>query len=69
MNVRRRITEYDDHDEYPSRSADGSEIACESDLNGNEEIFPIDVNGTNLRRLTDNDADDTQPSCCPVLRR
>jgi Tol biopolymer transport system component len=65
---RRRITEYDDHDEFPTWSPDGARIAFESDLDGNEEIFTIDVNGTNLRRLTYNDADDGQPSYSRTAR-
>jgi len=65
---RRRITEYDDHDEFPSWSPDGARIAFESDLDGNEEVFTIDVSGANLRRLTTNDAADGQPSYCPVSR-
>ena len=42
-------------------SHDGTRIVFESDRNGNSDIYIMNVDGTNERRLTDNNADDTLP--------
>jgi len=52
----------------PSRSADGSlaaRIAFVSDRSGNHEIYLMNADGTDVRRLTDDPAFDSAPSWSP----
>ncbi len=51
--------EYDDA--RPMFSPDGTQIVFESWVDGNWELFVMNADGTNIRRLTDNDADDRSP--------
>ena len=43
----------------------GFRIAFTSDLDGDDEIFVMYVDGSNLRQLTDNDYDDQAPAWMP----
>ena len=47
---------------YPAWSPDGQKIVFCSNRDGNEEIYMIDADGKNLRRLTNNHYHDTQPA-------
>ena len=44
-------------------------IVFESNRNGNEDIYAMDVDGNNLVQLTDNPADDGSPACSPDGRK
>jgi len=55
---------------YPSYSSDGTQIVFRGDLDatepsGDEEIYVIDADGTNVRRLTDNADFDSAPVWSP----
>jgi len=49
------------HDRNPSWSPDGKRIAFESNRDGNWEIYVMNANGRNQRRLTNNPALDFSP--------
>jgi Tol biopolymer transport system component len=49
----------------PEFSPDGTTIIFVSDRDGDSEIYIMDVDGTNLQRLTDNDSDDWWPDWSP----
>jgi TolB protein len=51
--------------ELPMFSPDGSKIAFTSYRDGNPEIYVMNVNGSNLHRLTNNPAIDTTPTWSP----
>ena len=40
---------------YPSWSPDGTQIAFTADEAGNDDIYVMNSDGSDLRRLTDND--------------
>lgn len=50
---------------FPSISPDASKIAFTTDRDGNPEIYVMNVDGTALRRLTDNPALDEYPTWSP----
>jgi dipeptidyl aminopeptidase/acylaminoacyl peptidase len=59
---------------YPSYSPDGTQIAFRGDLDlvepsGDEEIYVMDADGTNVRRLTSNADFDSAPSWSPDGKR
>jgi Tol biopolymer transport system component len=59
---------------YPSYSPDGTQIAFRGDLDlaepsGDEEIYVMDADGTNVRQLTSNADFDSAPSWSPDGRR
>ena len=47
---------------HPRFSPDGQRIVFESDINGSFDIFMIDDDGANLKQLTLNDSEDSDPS-------
>ena len=49
-------------------SPDGWQIAFYSDRDGNSEIYVMDIDGTNQRRLTNNTAEDRSPAWSPFLK-
>ncbi len=51
--------------EYPTWSPDGQWIAFHSDRDGDLDIYIVRPNGSDLRQLTDNDDNDSQPSWSP----
>lgn len=53
------------NDTVPSVSPDGSTIAFMSDRDGNWEIYTIDINGENLRRMTNEPGSDGLPAWSP----
>jgi TolB protein len=52
-----------------SWSPDGTRILFQSDREGNSEIYTIKADGSDLRRLTDNPANDENPTWSPDGRR
>jgi Tol biopolymer transport system component len=54
-------------DEDPVWSPDGSQIAFQSDRDGNYEIYIMDADGGNQRRLTNNSAGEYWPAWRPSL--
>lgn len=52
-------------DQEPTLSPDGRQIAFQSKVENNWEIFVMDVDGRNVKRLTFNPADDRQPAWSP----
>ena len=61
----RRLTNAPGWDESPVWSPDGKHIAFTSDRDGNEEIYVMEADGSNPRRLTDDRADARSPSWSP----
>ena len=57
-----RITAYDN---FPAWSSDGTRIAFTSKRDGNQEIYIMNVDGSDQTRLTDNPADDRSSSWSP----
>ena len=49
----------------PSGSLDKTKIAFESDRDGNPEIYVMDIDGSNIIRLTNHKAEDRSPSWSP----
>jgi Tol biopolymer transport system component len=52
-------------DEEPNWSADGSRIAFVSDRDGDNEVYTLRPNGSNVRQLTFNDALEFRPNWSP----
>ena len=50
---------------YPTLSPDAGEIAFVSDRDGDFEIYVMDADGGNLRRVTNDGGDDTNPTWSP----
>ncbi|MBK8139133.1 MAG: PD40 domain-containing protein [Chloroflexi bacterium] len=57
-----RLTNTPARDWFAQWSADGRRIAFSSDREGNEDIYVIDADGGNLRRVTTDPADDLRPT-------
>ena len=55
--------------EMPTWSPDGMQIAFVSGLDGNDNIFVMDVDGSNRIRVTNNPADDRHPDWSPDGRQ
>jgi len=62
-SVVRLSAEYADW--YPAMSPNGKWIAFVSDRDGNSEIYVMDLNGSNVTRLTNNPASDQDPAFSP----
>jgi TolB protein len=58
-------TTNDDWDSSPVWSPDGKQIAFNSDRDGDDEVFVMDADGTNVRQLTANDDWDSDPAWSP----
>jgi TolB protein len=56
-------------DSAPAWSPDGRQIAFESDLDGDTEIYVMAADGTNVRQLTDNTIHDEGPAWSPDGKR
>jgi TolB protein len=54
-----------DHNFLPAFSPDGSQIVFMSNRDGNPEIYSVNVDGTDMRRLTNHPAIDTSPTWSP----
>lgn len=54
------------HNWLPAYSPDGSQIAFNSNRDGNPELYVMNADGTNLRRLTNHPAIDTSPTWSPL---
>jgi Tol biopolymer transport system component len=57
------------YDEWPAWSPDGRQIAFISDRDGNAEIYLMQTDGSNLRRLTNHPADDWPAAWSPDGQR
>jgi TolB protein len=55
-------------DESPSWSPDGRKLAFSSNRRGRYDVFVVDLAGENLRRLTENAGQNTQPVWGPFER-
>lgn len=62
---RRRLTNTSAIEANPAFSPDGSQIAFDSDRDGNSEIYVMDSNGGRVRRLTNDPASDASPAWSP----
>jgi Tol biopolymer transport system component len=60
------LTNHPANDSDPAWSPDGSMIAFVSDRDGNVEIYVMRADGTGVRRVTDNPADDIHPVWNPM---
>ena len=60
-NKQSRLTFNEKADYSPVWSPDGRTIAFVSELDGDPDIFTMDVNGQNQTRITNNDSADTDP--------
>lgn len=49
-------------DWFPALSPDATRIAFSSDRDGNQEIYVMNIDGSSVRRLTDQDGDDLFPA-------
>ncbi len=56
-----RLTFRPRHDSQPAVSPDGKQIVFSSNTDGNSEIYLMNADGTNLLRVTRNQAEDTTP--------
>ena len=61
-NNLRLLTHNDIRDDQPVWSPNGKKIAFVSYLDGDADIFVMDADGQNQRRLTNNQFQDTHPS-------
>ena len=52
-------------DYEPAWSPQGTHLVFVSERDGNPEIYLMAADGSNLRRLTDNTADDSEPAWSP----
>jgi len=50
---------------YPSLSPDGQRLAYQSNVTGQWEIYVVNVDGTGVVRLTDDDSEETMPAWSP----
>jgi TolB protein len=50
---------------FPDLTADGKEMVFRSTRDGNKEIYLMNSDGANVRRITNDPADDTMPSISP----
>ena len=50
---------------YPKWSPDGTQVAFESWINGSYEIFLIDIDGSNMRQITDSPENNVNPIWIP----
>ncbi len=50
---------------FPDLTADGRDMVFRSTRDGNKEIYLMNSDGTNVRRMTNDPADDTMPSISP----
>jgi TolB protein len=55
-------------DEHPTWAPDGRKLAFASTRRGRADIYQTDVNGENLRRLTEGAGDNTNPAWGPFRR-
>lgn len=59
------LTDLIDNANYPAWSPDGQRIAFTSSRDGNNEIYVVNVDNSNLHRLTDHPANDFAPTWSP----
>ncbi len=56
------LTNHPSEDAYPDLSPDGMRIVFASDRDGPTRVFVMNIDGSNLTRLTDSQAGDTRPT-------
>src|SRR5262249_24615400 len=64
-SIPKNLTSNPANDNDAAVSPDGSKIAFASNRDGNQEIYVMNIDGTNVTRLTNNPAVDGQPSWSP----
>jgi TolB protein len=52
---------------YPAWSPDGQWIAFAGEDGADSEIYAVRADGTDLRKITDNDRNEYEPSWSPVI--
>ncbi|MFN8372770.1 MAG: hypothetical protein U0694_07820 [Anaerolineae bacterium] len=52
-------------DSQPAWSPDGTQIAFASDRDGDYDIYIMNADGSDVRQVTFNDVDDTNPAWVP----
>jgi Tol biopolymer transport system component len=60
-----QLTDNSASDTYPSWSPDGSELAFQSDQDGDYDIYSMDINGSQITALTHNSGFDSSPAWSP----
>jgi Tol biopolymer transport system component len=60
-----QLTYESSYEGQPAWSPDGNEIAFVTDRDGNREIYVMYVDGSNQRRITNNECDDLEPDWSP----
>jgi TolB protein len=63
------LTRFEGDDRAPAWLPDGESIVFQSDREGQVDIYRMDADGSNLRRLTDDPAEDSDPAVSPDGRR
>ena len=62
------VVQISDHslgNSFPEWSPDGTQIAFDSDRDGDLELFVMDADGSNMTQITNNSANDASPSWSP----
>ena len=62
-----RITDLPGQNDNPRWSLDGSMIVFVSTMDGNEEVYIMNNDGTGLQNITRHAADDDHPDWSPVV--
>ncbi len=64
-----QLTHDSGSNQYPVWSPDGTQIAFNSNRDGNYEIYLMNADGTNQRKITDHPSDDYDPTWSPDGKR